>query len=278
MEETTITALPEATGIDATTDWIAIDRTSLTTTQKINRNTLLGITGSPAGTTDLQTLTNKTLTAPTISSPVLSGTVTGTYTLGGTPTFPSSVVTLTGSQTLTNKTLTSPTINGGAISNSTVSVDAISGFTSGTSGTIYGIGVTSSKISGTAISNSSITATQIADDTITDSKLIYGKIRNRRGGSSTIWTTSGTTTYATDSTNVFVQVGSIAVTSTPFAVTFPTSYSFAPLVFVQVITRSGANTFSPVDTITTTGFNVAVITDGGAGNTAQTVAWMAIGQ
>lgn len=56
-------------------------------------------------TTATQTLTGKTLTAP-----VLSGTVTGTYTLGGTPTFPSTVVTTTGTQALTNKTLTSPTI------------------------------------------------------------------------------------------------------------------------------------------------------------------------
>lgn len=56
--------------------------------------------------TTAQTLTNKTLTAP-----VLSGTITGTYTIGGTPTFPSTVVTTTGTQTLTNKTLTSPQIN-----------------------------------------------------------------------------------------------------------------------------------------------------------------------
>lgn len=38
-----------------------------------------------------QTLTNKTLTDPAISSPVLSGTVTGTYTLGGTPTLGSTL-------------------------------------------------------------------------------------------------------------------------------------------------------------------------------------------
>lgn len=40
--------------------------------------------------TGTQTLTNKTLTAP-----VFGGTITGTYTLGGTPTFPSSVFTTT---------------------------------------------------------------------------------------------------------------------------------------------------------------------------------------
>lgn len=48
------------------------------------------------------TLTNKTIDAPTFS---------GSYSFGGSPTFPSSLVTLTGNQTLTNKTLTSPVIN-----------------------------------------------------------------------------------------------------------------------------------------------------------------------
>lgn len=52
------------------------------------------------------TLTNKTLTAP-----VINGSITGTYTLAGTPTFPAAVVQLTSTQTLTNKTLTSPVIN-----------------------------------------------------------------------------------------------------------------------------------------------------------------------
>lgn len=47
-----------------------------------------------------------TLTNKTIASPVLSGTLTGTYTIGGTPTFPSTVVSTTGTQTLTNKRIT----------------------------------------------------------------------------------------------------------------------------------------------------------------------------
>ncbi len=54
-----------------------------------------------------QTLTSKTLTAP-----VLSGTLTGTYTIGGTPTFPANVVLTTGSQTLSSKTLTAPILSG----------------------------------------------------------------------------------------------------------------------------------------------------------------------
>jgi hypothetical protein len=62
-----------------------------------------------AGTVTLtgtQTLTNKTLTAP-----VLGGSITGTYTLAGTPTFPSTVVLTTGAQTLASKTLTAPIIS-----------------------------------------------------------------------------------------------------------------------------------------------------------------------
>jgi hypothetical protein len=70
--------------------------------------------------TGSETLTNKTLTSPAISGPTLSGTLTGTYTIGGTPTFPSSVATLTGTQTLTNKTLTAPAISSATYSGAQV--------------------------------------------------------------------------------------------------------------------------------------------------------------
>ncbi len=56
--------------------------------------------GTIIGTTDTQTMSNKTLT-----SPVVNGTITGTYTIGGTPTFPSTVVSTTGTQTLSGKTI-----------------------------------------------------------------------------------------------------------------------------------------------------------------------------
>lgn len=110
MSTIKISALPTASGIDGAADYLPIVQSSVT--NRINRNTFLGITGNPVGTSDSQALTNKTVTSPTISSPTLSGTIIGTYTLGGTPTFPAAVVTLTGSQALTNKTITAPTITG----------------------------------------------------------------------------------------------------------------------------------------------------------------------
>ena len=126
-----ISEMTEETSIDRSADYLEVWDASASASRRANVNSLLGgITGAPVATTDTQTLTNKTLPSPTISSPTLSGTLTGTYTIGGTPTFPASVVTLTGSQTLTNKTLTSPTINTPTITNPTLTVDTISEFTS----------------------------------------------------------------------------------------------------------------------------------------------------
>jgi hypothetical protein len=154
----TITSLPTAASIDAVNDFIAIDTASITTTQKINRNVFLGISSQPVGLTDAQTLTNKVLTSPTISGPTFSGTLIGTYTIGGTPTFPSSVVTLTSMQTLTNKTLTSPTITSPTITNATISADAVTGFTTSTNGTVYGMSVTSGVLASAAIAGAVNTA------------------------------------------------------------------------------------------------------------------------
>lgn len=152
-----ITQLPAAASIDGSQDVFPIVTANINTTQKITRNTFLSISSQPVGLTDSQTLTNKALTSPSISSPALSGTVTGTYTLGGTPTFPSSVVTLTGNQTLTNKTLTSPTINTPSITNATITADTLSGFTTSNNGTVYGISVTGGAItSSSAIGSATV--------------------------------------------------------------------------------------------------------------------------
>jgi hypothetical protein len=159
---TNITSLPAANSIDPVNDVLAIVTNSLNATQKINRNTYLGLSSAPVGLNDSQTLTNKTLTSPTINGATLSGTLSGTYTLGGTPTFPSSVVTLTGSQTLTNKILTSPTVNTPTITNASITADTVSGFTTSNNGTIYGISITGGQIGNAALANNSVNTSQIA--------------------------------------------------------------------------------------------------------------------
>lgn len=159
-----ITDLPVAATIDPVNDVLPIVTLNLDATQKINRNTLLGLSSAPVGLTDTQTLTNKTLTSPTVSGPTLSGTISGTYTLGGTPTFPSSIVTLTGTQTLTNKTLTSPAISSPTITNATLSADTITGYTDSDTGTVYGISVTNGVVGSAALQSGSITYSKLGTD------------------------------------------------------------------------------------------------------------------
>lgn len=161
---TDLTAIP---AIDPANDVIEIVDVSANASYKVTPQGLFTLTSNGVSLNDIQTLTNKTLTAPTINSPILGGTITGTYTLAGTPTFPSSVVTLAGSQTLTNKILTSPTINAPTITNASMTADAITGFSSANTGTIYGIPVTNSTLGSTVLAANAVQANQLATNAIT---------------------------------------------------------------------------------------------------------------
>jgi len=169
MANVTINSLPVASTIDAVNDYLPIFTAIGAGTQAINRNTLLGLSSAPVGLTDSQTLTNKILTSPTINGATLSGTLSGTYTIGGTPTFPASVTQNTTVQTLTNKTLTSPTINSPSITNATISTDTITGYTVSNTGTIYGVSVATGVIASAALNNSVNTAA-IQSSAVTMSK------------------------------------------------------------------------------------------------------------
>ena len=156
----TINSLNTYSGtFDSVNDLFVVYDNSSNSTVNIDRNNALGIVSTPVGISDSQTLTNKTITSPTISNPTFSGTLTGTYTIGGTPTFPSSVTQNTASQTLTNKTLTSPTINSPTISNATITADSYAGFTVSNTGTIYGISVTTGQISSALTMTSTLAVT-----------------------------------------------------------------------------------------------------------------------
>lgn len=182
-----ISALPSAISIDATADFLPIVQSGVT--NKINRNTFLGITGAPIGTTDSQTISNKTIGITntvtvldslfTIQDNVdntkqvqfqLSGNTTGTTRTYAMPNASVTLASLTGTETLTNKTLTSPIITGGTIDNSTITVDSISGHSTSTIVTVANMQISNGVIN----SANAVTATSIAAGAVQPQALVTG--------------------------------------------------------------------------------------------------------
>lgn len=218
---TTITALPTAGGIDGAADWLAIDTASPSSTNKISRNILLGITSQPLGLTDTQSPTNKTLgntNTVTLKDTLftlqddsdttkqarfqLSGITTATTRTYTLPNVTDTLVSLTASQTLTNKTLTAPAITGGTIDNTTITVDSIAGHTTPTIVTVANLQISN----GVLNSANAVTATSIADGAIQPKALTSG---TGSGWAMQSWTptfanfTKGNAVI----TSVYIQIG-----------------------------------------------------------------------
>lgn len=221
----TIADYTAATTIDGTTHYLLIQPGGAGTAyKKINRNTYLGVTGQPVDISTTQTISNKILGNSnlvtlldggfTLQNNVdttkralfsLASITTGqtrTYTL---PDATSTLANLTSTQTLTNKTLTAPTITGGSIDQSTITVDSIAGHTTGTSGTIYGLGITLGKISGASISNGTVSSTALATNAVQGNQIATNAI--------TIGYAQSTTNFASTSTTP-VQITGLTTTVT----------------------------------------------------------------
>ena len=110
------------TGTDGSSVAFGAGGTVLYANQTITLSGIVTGSGTTAITTSFGTFSSATLaaaltdetgtgvavfgTSPTIASPTFSGTIAGTYTIGGTPTFPSAVTQNTATQTLSNKRIT----------------------------------------------------------------------------------------------------------------------------------------------------------------------------
>lgn len=179
-----------AVTIDGSTHYLLIQPGSSSTAyNRINRNTLLGVTGQPADLTTIQTFQSKVFdnsNTITVKDTLLTlqdnadttkqakfelssitTATTRTYTL------PDATTTIVGTgttQTLTNKTLTSPTITGGTYDNGTITVDAIGGHTSANIVTVAGLQINNGALN----TNNSVVTANITDSAVTPAKLQSG--------------------------------------------------------------------------------------------------------
>jgi hypothetical protein len=117
------------------------------------------------------------------------------------------------------------------------------------------------------ISLASLTITTGGVITVTDLRnYIYphGPLYYRQGGSSTVWSTAGTTNQSVN-TAVKIEFGVIALSvGVATDITFPSAFSQAPIIF-----------FSPVPVLNSLSASVANVTSNFSGTT--NISWMAIG-
>lgn len=255
MADKTIPDYSAAGSIDASVDYLLLYQNSTNSYKKINRNTLLGGSGTPVDTTSTQTLQNKVLdntTTLTIKDNLFtiqdgaSTTKQAQFQLSSitagqtrTLTIPDADLTIVGTattQTLTNKTLTAPVITNGSITGTTITTDAITGQTSANSGTIYGLSVTSAKISGTSITNATITTSQIANDTITGANINWAQT----GADGIWWEELGRTTLGSAGSTITLS-GLPAKKYLKLLISVVASGGAVGLVQVKLNNDSGAN-------------------------------------
>lgn len=115
---------------------------------------------------------------------------------------------------------------------------------------------------------------QVVADAINDSKLTYGKVLSRRGGSATDWSVSGANNYDYSATNTVMVCGVSALTAQSTALGFGYTFGQKPIVIATPNGSSGV--FSAgwyTVSVSTTGFAFVAQNF----NLATPIQWIAIG-
>lgn len=231
MATKTIAGYTAASTIDPVNDLLLIEQAVGPVYKSISRNTLLGVTGTPADLSTAQAFTNKTI-GNTNNATLKDGSLTlqntsdvtkqglfslANVTTGNTRTYtlPNASVTLaslTGTETLTNKTLTAPAITGGSIDNSTITVDSISGHTTSTIVTVGGVQMNNGVV---ATANSISNNGAIAAGAVIPSSLVSG---NGSSWTGTSFTPSWTNLTVGNGTNLgwYKQIGKMVFVYSKF--------------------------------------------------------------
>lgn len=251
MANNTILSYTAATNIDPVNDYFLEYQNAAGAYMRINRNTIMGVSGAPADISTTQTFTNKILgnsnlvtlldggftlqnNVDTTKRAVfsLTGITTGTTRTYTLPNASSTLADISTVQTFTNKTLTSPVITGGSIDNSTITVDSIAGHTTSTVVSVAGLSISN----GVLNSNNSVVTANITDSAVTPAKLLAGT------GSSWTWQTwapsfTNVTVGNATVTAVYTQIGKTVIARLAFV--FGSSSAFTgPVSFTLPVTSA----------------------------------------
>ncbi len=212
------TGYDAAVSIDAANDFLLIQQSG--SYKKISRNVILGVTGTPADLTTVQTVQNKVLdntNTITLKDTLftlqddgdttkqakfqLSGITTATTRTYTLPNNSSTLMDLATAQTVTGvKTLTAPVISGGSIDNATITVDAIGEHTAANGVTVDGLNIKDGKLN----TNNSVVTANITDLAVTAPKLAVAAITLGQTAITTNFVSL--TTAVSDVTNLAVTV------------------------------------------------------------------------